>query len=148
MAIKEFEEYIARGIVKKQLKNKQRSLSLIKEAEEKKDFLKTTIKNIPAEKMNANFIIDYCYDILMELIRSKMYADGYNAENSHEAEVSYLKVIGFSEADLRFIDELRYNRNGIKYYGIKFEINYANKVKDFMERLYVKLIEIIKNTKL
>ena len=83
--LKSFEEFVSIGIVKKQSPNRQRALSLIKEAEEKEKFLDVSLKKIPTEQMNTNFIVDYCYDIMMELIRAKMFLDGYNAGNSHEA---------------------------------------------------------------
>ena len=35
--------------------------------------------------MNANFIVDSCYDIILELVRAKMLLDGYNSGMSHEA---------------------------------------------------------------
>ena len=41
---------------------------MVKEAEEKKAFLNLSLSTIPKDKMNANFIVDYCYDILMEII--------------------------------------------------------------------------------
>jgi hypothetical protein len=94
--------------------------------------------------MNANFIADYCYDILMEIIRAKMFLDGYNANNSHEAEVSYLRTLGFSEADVAFMDELRYYRNGIKYYGTILDKNYADKVLAFMSKNYSKIKSLAK----
>ena len=98
MNMKKFEEFISIGIVKKQTPNKQRALSLIKEVEEKKQFFGVTLQRIPPEEMHSNFIVDSCYDILMELIRAKMFIDGYNAGNSHEAEVSYMVNLGFSES--------------------------------------------------
>ena len=142
--MKKFEEFIKKGIVNKQTPNKNRALSLIKEAEEKKAFLNLSLNSIPKEKMNANFIIDYCYDILMEIIRAKMFIEGYNSDNSHEAEISYLKVLGFSEADLTFMDELRYYRNGIKYYGTILDKDYAEKVLVFMNKNYLKIRNLIK----
>jgi hypothetical protein len=80
------------------------ALSLIKEAEEKKRFLDLTLQKIPSEEMNANYIVDSCYDILMELTRAKMFMQGYNSSSSHEAEVSFLRVLGFAEADVRFMN--------------------------------------------
>lgn len=142
--MKRFEEFVKKGIVKKQSPDKNRALSLIKEAEGKKAFLKLSLNSIPKDKMSANFIVDYCYDILMEIIRAKMFLEGYNSENSHEAEISYLKILGFSEADLMFMDELRYYRNGIKYYGVLLDKNYAEKVLAFMNRNYSKIRSLIK----
>jgi len=139
MNLRKFEEFINSGIVKIQTPNRQRSLALIKEAEEKKSFLSVSINNIPRKQMNANFIVDYCYDIIMELIRAKMFMDGYNAGNSHEAEVSYLENLGFSELERRFMNEIRYYRNGTKYYGTMLDNDYADKVLSFLEKIYPRL---------
>ncbi|MBU4284416.1 MAG: hypothetical protein KJ968_04875 [Nanoarchaeota archaeon] len=139
MTLQRFEEYIRKGIVKKQYPNRQRALSLVKESEEKKKFLEILLKNIPKEQMNANFVVDYCYDIIMELLRAKMFIDGYNAGNSHEAEVSYMLLIGFIQADARFVDEIRYYRNGTKYYGKILNREYAGKVLEFTKRTFPKL---------
>ncbi len=147
MSLKKFEEFIASGVVRKQPPNRQRALSLTNESEEKKKFLEISLKIIPAEEMNANFIVDYCYDITMELIRAKLFLDGYNAGSSHEAEVAYLRNLGFLESEVRFMDEIRYYRNGIKYYGVILDKNYAEKVLEFMQKNYAKLKDPIKNNK-
>lgn len=144
MNSRKFEEFIKSGIVKIQAPNRQRSLALAKEAEEKKSFLGVSIKSIPHERMNANFIVDYCYDIIMELIRAKMFIDGYNAGNSHEAEVSYLEKFGFSEAEVRFMNEIRYYRNGTKYYGTMLDSDYASEVLSFLEKIYPRLKNLLK----
>ena len=144
MTLRKFEEYIKDRIVRKQTPNRHRALSLIKESQEKEDFLEVSLKTIPEEEMSANFIVDYCYDIVMELLRARMFMDGYNAGNSHEAEVSYMIVLGFSEADANFMDEIRYYRNGTKYYGTILDMEYADKVKEFTGRISSKLKEIIK----
>jgi hypothetical protein len=75
----------------------------------------------------------------MEILRAKMFLEGYNASGSHEAEISYLSVLGFSEADLVFMDEIRYYRNGIKYYGTILDNRYAEKVYTFMNKNYAKI---------
>lgn len=143
--MKNFEEFIKNGVVKRQSPNLNRAISLIKEAEDKKSFLDLTLLKIPKEEMNSNFIIDYCYDILMELIRAKMFIDGFNAGNSHEAEVSYLGVLGFSLADSEFMNELRYHRNGTKYYGAILTKEYAEKVLTFLNKNYSILKEKAKS---
>ncbi len=142
--MKKFEEFIQEGTIKKQSPNKSRALSIVKEVEEKKAFLELSLKSISKDKMNSNFVVDYCYDILMEITRAKMFLDGYNAGNSHQAEVSYLKFLGFSEAEITFMDELRYYRNGMKYYGTRLEKDYAEKVLNFMNYKYPKLKALIK----
>ncbi|GEM_PF-309695 len=140
MNIKKFEEFIKTGVVKKQSPNRQRALHLLEEVKDKKQFLNKALKTMPPKDVYTNFIIDSCYDIIMESIRAKMFTDGYNPGNSHQAEVSYLRNLGFLEPHIIFMDELRYNRNGIKYYGTIFDREYADNVLDFMERIYPKLI--------
>lgn len=144
MNLRNFEEFLKEGYVKKQTPNRQRALSLIKEAEEKKRFLEISIKNIPEGEMNANFVVESCYDILMELVRAKMFLDGYNSSNSHEAEVAYLRILGMAENDVRFVNEIRYYRNGIKYYGTILNKEYSGKVLDFMNMFYPKVKGVIK----
>ncbi len=139
--MRQFEELVKIGVVKKQSPNRTRALAILKEVREKKDFLELSLKTIPEENMNSNFIVDYCYDILMELVRAKMFLDGYNAGNSHEAEVSYMKILDFEESDIKFMDELRYYRNGTKYYGTMLGKDYAKKVLEFMNNNYSKLVK-------
>ncbi|HLC55716.1 MAG TPA: hypothetical protein VJJ23_00585 [Candidatus Nanoarchaeia archaeon] len=141
--MKSFNEFLSNGTIKKQTPNKERSKSLILEADKKRQFLEIALKNIPEENMNYNFVVDNCYDILIELIRAKMFLEGYKSDNSHEAEISYMVILGFPITEIRFMDELRYNRNGIKYYGNIFNKEYALKVINFMERLYPKLKSLI-----
>lgn len=141
--MKKFEEFIEKEIIRKQTPNKKRALSILKEVKKKKDFLELTLKTISREKMSPNFIADTCYDTLIELIRAKMFIDGYNAGNSHEAEVSYLRKIGFSEPEVIFMDDLRYYRNGTKYYGTLLTEIYAMQALDFMNKNYPKLLKLI-----
>ena len=56
-----------------------------------------------------------------------MLLEGYNASGlgAHEAEVSYLRVLGFSENDVQFADQLRFFRNGMLYYGTMLDKEYA-----------------------
>jgi len=142
--MKKFEEFVKKGIVKKQSPNKNRAISLIKEAEDKKAFLDLTMSKIPKDKMNANFVVNYCYDILIELVRAKMFFEGYNPGNSHEAEVAYLEVLGFSLVEVEFMDELRYYRNGTKYYGTILDNSYAEKVLIFLNKNYFRIKSLVK----
>ena len=84
------------------------------------------------------------YDILIELIRAKLFLDGFNSSNSHEAEVAYMRNMHFNEDEVMFMNSLRYYRNGIKYYGRIFDKEYSLKVLDFLIRLYPKIKEVLK----
>ncbi len=139
MMLRAFEEFLQEGIVKKQSVNKQRAISLVIEAKQKKVFLDLTLKKISADEMNTNFVIEASYDIILELLRAKMFLAGYNSFNSHQAEISYMRILEFSEHDVLFVDELRYFRNGILYYGKKFDMEYAQKVLQFLNKIYMQL---------
>lgn len=139
--MKLFEEYLREGIIKKQTPDVSRAKSLIKEAEESYNVLTGIIERIGLNNQNANYIIKNCYDIIMELIRAKMFLDGFSSSGigAHESEVSYLKEIGFKDTEVEFADQLRYFRNGILYYGKSFDKEYAKKVLVFLNKIYKRL---------
>ena len=144
-AIKNFDEFIKERIVKKQSVDKSRAEFLIKEAENSYNNLLEKIHKIGLSDNNANDFIKSCYDILMEIIRAKMLLEGYNASGlgAHEAEVSYLRILGFSENDVQFADQIRFFRNGMLYYGTLLDKVYADKVILFTKRVYVLLKRLV-----
>ena len=146
MAIKMFDEFIVLRIVKKQSPDKSRAEFLVKEVEISIEGLKERIEKIGINDKNANSIVKDCYDIVMELVRAKMLLAGYNAsgQGAHEAEVSYMKIIGFNEKDIRFADQIRYFRNGMIYYGTMLNKEYAEKVVEFTNKIYPLLKEMLK----
>ena len=143
--VKNFKEFIERGIVKKQFPNKSRAEFLINESKRSYNFLLELIKKIGATDESANNIVKSCYDLLMELIRAKMLAEGYNASGykAHEAEVSYMRILGFNENDVQFTDQMRFFRNGMLYYGTILDKEYAEKVIEFTNKNYLKLKKIL-----
>lgn len=143
---KNFEEYLAKGVIKKCSINKSRAKFLIEESEKSLRGLNKRIDIMKIDDDNANSIIKDCYDIIMELIRAKLLLDGYNSSGqfAHEAEVSYLKTLGFSDNEVSFINDLRYFRNSINYYGKILSVEYAEKVASFTNKTYPKLKRIIR----
>jgi hypothetical protein len=140
-AIREFEGFIKEGIVKKQSPDKSRAEFLVKESEKSYLFLIKKIASFGIVEETANDLVKSCYDILMESIRSRMLLQGYNASGhgAHEAEVSYMRTLGFSEKDVQFADQIRYFRNGMLYYGTALDKGYAEKVIEFTKKIYAKL---------
>ena len=136
--LKTFDEYVKDGTAKKQSMDRMRAKSLIAESENSYKILLSFIEKMGLDNNNANHVIKNAYDIVMELIRAKMYIDGFSTtgKGAHEAEVSYLAEIGFRDRDLNFANDLRYFRNGIMYYGKKFDKEYAEKVLAFLKRIY------------
>ncbi|MEK6842700.1 MAG: hypothetical protein AABX84_02695, partial [Nanoarchaeota archaeon] len=62
----------------------------------------------------------------------------------HEAEISYLKKLGFPDSEISFLNELRYFRNSITYYGKILDKEYAEKVYVFLNKIIAKLKRIVK----
>ncbi len=143
--IKKFEEFVRENIVKKQGIDKSRAEFLVKEAGNSYNNLLEMIQKIKLSDSNANTFVRSCYDILMELIRAKMLLEGYNASGfgAHEAEVAYMRVLGFNEKDVQFADQMRFFRNGMLYYGTILDKVYAEKIIEFTKRIYSKLKEMV-----
>ena len=82
-------------------------------------FLGELLEKFEITDKNANNFIKSCYNIVMQMIRAKMLLQGYNAtgQGAHEAEVLYMRILGFSEKNIQFADQMRYFRNGMIYYG-------------------------------
>ncbi len=141
-----FEEYIKKGVVKKIKPNIERAKSLVKISERRIESLKEQTEKLKVKNENANDYIEYCYDTLMLLIRSKMLVDGYSASGmeAHKAEISYLRNLKFSEINIEFLDKLRFFRNGMLYYGTILDKEYAEKVIYFTKEIYNRLRRLIK----
>ena len=147
--MKSFDEFVKKGVIRKGSPQPSMAKDLIERAEHKENNLKERIEKIRLKEENANDFIEDCYSILMSLIRSKLFSDGYNPSGygAHEAEISFMKNLGFDEKDIVFMDELRKFRNQINYEGKKFDKEYAEKVIEFTKRIYLELKIIITKNK-
>jgi len=146
MNLRNFEDFLKDGVVKRQRIDLSRSESLEEEAEKRKVFLKEMSDRIAITDANANYFVETAYDTIMELLRAILYANGFKAAglSAHEAEISYMRNIGFSESRVRTANELRYFRNSIVYYGKSVNAEYAKRVIDFLEKIYPELKNILK----
>jgi len=66
--MKTFAEYLSSGIVRKQKANPERAKSLLAEAEKKRAFMIKVIENFSLRETEPNFVVESCYDILIELM--------------------------------------------------------------------------------
>lgn len=141
--LKNFEEFIKEGIIRKVAIDLNRAKSLILESERKINSLNEHIEKVGIKDQNANDYVEYCYDILMFLIRSKLYKEGYSSigQGAHEAEVSFARNLGLNEKETQFLNQVRYFRNGILYYGKRLDVEFAEKVLEFTKKIYPKLKE-------
>jgi hypothetical protein len=144
--IRNFEEFVIEGIIKKQSPDKSRANFLLEESKQNYELLLELIPKLGVEDKTANLFVKSCYDILMELVRAKMLLEGYNASGAgaHEAEVSYLRLIKLNEKEIQFADQMRYFRNGILYYGTILDKEYAKLVIEFTKENYNKIRGMIK----
>lgn len=147
-ALKSLEEFLEDGTIKKIYVNIERSKNIILETERKLNSLNERLEKIGIKDDNANDYVEYCYDILMLLIRAKLYLKGYTSggQGAHEAEVSYLRILEFNEIEVQFMDKMRYFRNGILYYGTMLDAEYAKKVILFTKVFYPKLKKIVEES--
>ena len=145
----DFEHYLEQGIVKKQSSNIPRAKFLFDESSKAKIGLDRRVEKMGIDEFNVNSIIKDVHDIIIEMIRAKMFVDGFSASGNfaHEAEVSYLKKLNFLESEIIFINELRMARNGITYYGKLYQVDYAIKVVDFLKKIYPKLVALLSKLK-
>jgi len=141
---KEFEYYLKDAV--KKSRDKPRAEFLLNESDISMEGLKERIKIIGINDKNANSIIKDCYDIMIEIIRAKLLLEGYSFSGNyaHEAEISYLKKLGFPDNEVSFLNELRYFRNSIMYYGKILEKEYAEKVFSFLNQIHPKLKKLVK----
>lgn len=140
--LKDFKDFLEMKVVVRRSPDVERAKDLILGAEKKLAFFNKLKLKIGLAELDSNYIVDACYDIIFQLIRAKMLIDGYKTD-SHEVEVSYLKVLGFLEAEVLFANQLRYFRNGTKYYGTILDKEYAEKVLNFFKKVYPKLKEMV-----
>ena len=145
MVLKQFEEYIQEKVAYRITKNNERAKSLALESARKLRAVSERLEKIGIKNENANDYIESCYDIIMHLIRAKLYIDGYvtKGQGAHEAEVAYLRILAFAEEDVRFADQMRFFRNRILYYGETLDHEYAEKVVAFIKKIYPLLQEIV-----
>ena len=143
MSAKRFEDYIKENIVKTITPDNSRAKFLIDETEKSYESLKMFIDHVKINEKTANTMVKLSYDLIMESIRAIMLKEGFKAvgNGAHEAEVSYLRKIGFNEKDIEFCDQLRYSRNSITYYGKILDKEYAEKVYEFLAKNYKSLMK-------
>lgn len=70
-----------------------------------------------------------------------MYLEGYSSSSkgAHEGEIAFTQTMDFSDSEIHFLDQLRYFRNSILYYGKQFDAEYVEKVIEFTETIYNRL---------
>jgi hypothetical protein len=140
--MKPFEYYLDNKDVRKISKNIILAKSLIKD-------MKIRIKENWNEDINKKpkTIFENIYDALQDFCNSLLSLDGFKSY-SHEASISYLQKKGFDIVVIQKLDNLRYIRNGSKYYGRIITPEDVKDIKLFFGLFKEKIDKIIKENNL
>ncbi|MEK6873414.1 MAG: hypothetical protein AABW91_01095 [Nanoarchaeota archaeon] len=122
-------------------KDIERAEDLFQMAQER---LKEIITILPKEKYYK--ITEEYYEILVQLMTSLMYSDGYKTL-SHVALIEYVAENNkdLSPNEIKLIDTLRKFRHGTVYYGKKIGSEFLINHEDEIKVIIGKLSKIVKN---
>jgi uncharacterized protein (UPF0332 family) len=109
--LKEFSFFLATNAVRKQQPNVHLAQATARESLDRIEMAKGILRS-----QKPKYALENAYEAVRELIDAILFLKGYKSY-SHEASVSYMMDLGFSEGEMGQIDRLRRRRNGIKYYG-------------------------------
>ena len=127
--------------------DKERAKSLLDMVAMRMDTIKLLYKTNP-EKFTSKIIEEY-YESILELITAIMSIDGFKIRadviGSHMSTIDYLhkNYREVEEHEIRFIDDLRKKRIGIKYYGRRVKIDYVKDNQIRIKNIIKKLRSII-----
>ena len=140
--IQDFSVYQKNGTVRSITPDYHRAESLFADSHRKLQVLQRQIAALGVDAELANEYIILCYDILLLCIRAHLYKKGLVSKGlgAHEAEVSYLQELSIPTKDILFLDQMRYFRNGMLYYGKTLDVEYAHAVISFTQSLHAKLL--------
>lgn len=126
-----------RGKVKKQSIDTELAVSLLKDAKERAEkSKKLSVKDF------GKIIFENIYDSLRELLDAILALEGYKSY-SHEASIAYLQILGFSDATITELDNLRYKRNSSKYYGKGVPLEDVENILSFYDKNALLMIDKI-----
>ena len=128
-----FDYFLKMQEVRKTSANLELAKSLIKDMKERIN--KTNMLDID---VFAKIIFENIYDGLRDFCDSLLALDGFKSY-SHQASISYLFKKGFDISVVEELDGFRYKRNGSKYYGEEIGPSDAKEIKDFYNRIKVKI---------
>ena len=125
-----FENFVKRGDVKKTSINTQLATALLKEAEQRIEFY----LELPITEKSAKYIFENCYEALREMADAQLSLEGYKSY-SHEASIAFLQNKKFTEFEISKLNDMRWLRNGTKYYGKSMEISKAIEFINFTKQI-------------
>ncbi len=137
-----FEYFLKHGDAKKTSKDLELAKSLIKDMNGRIE------KSLLLDPQKfPKIIFENIYDALRDFCDAILASEGFKSY-SHQASISYLSNKGLDFPTLNEFDQLRYKRNGSKYYGEPILKKDATRIKEFYLRIKKKINNIIKEKKL
>ncbi len=137
MVLLDFEYYISNNYVKKRRRDKKLASSLIDSAEDRMHFAKEIVHKKP------RYALEMAYEAVIELIDALLAIEGFKSW-SHEANISFLSKIGFTETEIRRLDLSRKKRHSSKYYGVSFSLEESKEEIRYLDKVFNKILKEIK----
>ena len=131
----EFEHYVEKNLVKKKSVDVNEADALMRKAEERLEF---SIKIRKINEQTASFIFEDIYECLREASQSLMSLKGYKPY-SHEALISFLKILNFLESDIGIFNGYRILRNKTIYGGERISVEKCKEALNFLVLFLPKL---------
>lgn len=136
--MKEFQEFVANGDVRKGMRDIALARSLREFSEKRIKFSQL----MPLDEQSAFLTYETVYDALRELIDSLLALEGYKSY-SHIASISYLqKFPEISSSEIAKLDNAREKRNLAKYYAKPVTLAEANDILALYNTLKPKVLLI------
>lgn len=138
--MKQFEEFIPLGEVKKVSPDLGLARSLLASSQNRITFLLP----LPITERSATVIFENYYDALRELCDAILAIEGFKSY-SHIASIVFLsRYEEFSEQDIYLLDNARQKRNQAKYYGKQVALQDTQDLKTLFKGLTPRLMEVIR----
>ncbi len=129
-----FSFYLKKGFVKKVQRDINRKNALLNMARKRIEYSK--------KLDDPNFKLEFIYEALIEYIEAIMAEKGYKSY-SHEADISFLRELGFKESEIARMDEIRRLRHKSKYYGEVIKKEIVEDIEKFILSLIEKLESLV-----
>jgi len=130
--MKEFDYFLKNGDVRKVSRDIELAKSLVNDMNERINKASLLDSEVFAKIVYENF-----YDALRDFSDAVLAVKGFKSY-SHQASISYLRKVGFSESIIMDLDNFRYKRNSSKYYG---EVIFSEDSED-IKKFYKKIMGI------
>ncbi len=137
-----FESFLIKKEVRKDLPNLALAKSLIKDMEQRiEKSMKLDINDF------SKIIFENFYDALQDFSNAILAIDGFKSY-SHIASITYLSKYNFNDSEINIFDKFRLRRHASKYYGVDISKEEAEEIIEFYNKIKLKIGKILKEKRL